>query len=79
MKHDCYKCKEGEKEKKTSDSEEEMKEGQHKKSIAKIDGVNVVTHDNDNGNDVLFVSSCFHPHALLANIDGDMHTWNLDS
>ena len=50
-----------------------MKENQPKKTIVKIEGVNVVTHDSDNGNDVLFVSSCFNTHSLLANKDGDLH------
>ena len=41
--------------------------------------MNVVTHDSDSRNDVLFVSSCHRKHALLADTNGDMHTWILDS
>ena len=57
-----------------------MKESEPKKTIVKIEEVNVVTHANDSlGNEVLFVSWCFNAHALLANMDGDMHTWILNS
>ena len=48
-----------EKGKKTNDSKEEMKENQPKKTIVKIEEVNVVTHDSDNGNDALFIFSYF--------------------
>ena len=65
--------------KKKNDNEEEMKGSQLKNNV-KIEEVNVVTHANDSlGNEVLFVSWCFNAHALLANMDGDMHTWILNS
>ena len=56
-----------------------MKESQPKRSNVKIEEVDVVTQDDDYVNDVLFVSSCFSTHAVLADRDGDMHPWILDS
>ena len=74
FKRDCFKWKkEKGKGKKIDDCIEEKRDIQPRKEV------NVVTHDSDSGNDVLFVSSCHREHALLANTDGDMHTWILDS
>ena len=64
--------KEKGKAKKTDDPREEKKDSQPRKSKTKFEAVNVVTHDRDSGNDVLFISSCLREHALLADIDGDM-------
>ena len=58
---------------------EEKRDIQPRKSSAKIEEVNVVTHDSDSGNDVLFFSSCHRERALLADTNGDMHIWILDS
>ena len=52
-KHDYKWMKENGKIKKIGDSEEEMKDNQPKKSSVKIEELNVLTHDNDTGNDIM--------------------------
>ena len=63
----------------TYDIKEEMKESQPKKSTVKIEELNGVTHDSHSGNDILFISSYHNAHALLANTNGETHTWILNS
>ena len=63
----------------TYNSQEEMKGIQRKKSSVKIKWVNVLTLDNDNGNDILFVSSYCNAHGLFAVTNCDMHIWIVTS
>ena len=76
--HHCGKSQEKGKGNKINDSEE-MKESQPMKSNVKIKELIVVTHNNDSWNNIVFVSSYFNAHVLLADTDGQMNTWILDS